>query len=208
MKEFSPRSNLKEYARTALAASLPLAAGFSACGDGPTQSGMPAGLEAPTRSPITAPLSPTAQPGRTTITLEAICPPTDPNPPEFYTQEAKRIAAEYGGAIVLEATGLTCEKNYVPYLELILGNVNHTNRSVENIENIQIYGYGDGSQVTQIIPVTSCSAEYALATVDPNKALEPLLVPDEKSNIPYASFVLHEDCVTEIRLGVSTPDLN
>ncbi len=207
MKE---RFNPKSIARTALAATLPLTTGLSACGDGPTQSGMPVRLETPITTPITAPANPNAEPGRTTITLEANCQPTDPNPPEFYTNEAKTIAREHGGAIVIEATGLICEKNYAPYFELILGNVNHTDRRVENIENIQIYGYADGSKLRQVIPVSSCSTEYALATVDHGKkTIDPLLVPDENSNIPLASFLLYEDCITTIYLGPDTPkDLN
>lgn len=198
---FDPR----RAARKALLMTLPVAAAFTACGDGPTQSGMPQLLETPTQAP-TAPVRPTPVPGRTTITLETNCPPTDPNPPEYYDQLAQEYAAKYGGAIIIKAKGLTCEKNYAPYYELILGEVDNVNKKVDVLKKVTISGYIDGSDVLSVLPVDSCDGEYALTQTS---NLRNLLVPDERTGIPYASFLLYENCITAINVEPDTPvDLN
>lgn len=202
MKE---RFNPKSIAKTALAASLPIAAGLSACGDGATQSGMPTRLETPTRAPM-APVSPTPEPGRTTITLEVNCPPTDPNTPESYEKLTKEIIQQYGGAVVVVTKGLTCEKNNAPYVPLTFMRLDiSANSSPYDTANLNVFGYADGSDVVSIFPATACDGKFALGVRSAQNVFNGILVQNEKTGKLAPTFELYEDCTTTIILEPDIP---
>ncbi|MBP7832613.1 MAG: hypothetical protein KA035_02475 [Candidatus Levybacteria bacterium] len=211
MRGIESRINPKNLARTMFAASLPIAAGLSACGDGATKSGMPSSLESPTRAPIAGPANPTPEPGRTTITLEANCIPTNPNTLDSYEKSIAETVVEHGGAIVVTIEGLTCEKNYAPYINLGLERKDAITSPYDKVRLDYIYGFSDGSPVVVIFPATSCEGEYSIGNPinDSEKFIDPVEVKNEITGVKETEFKLNENCIKYITLKPDTPrDLN
>lgn len=203
MKEFGKRVDPKAIARTALTASLPLAAGLSACGDGPTSSGIPARIETPMSAPQ-APVNPTTEPKRTTITLEANCPPT-PYPDEYYESVIQQTIKDHGGAIIVRIKGLTCEKDYAPYVSFVVDRMD-SNTSPYDRASADIYGFSDKSDSIAIFPATSCTGEYRIGekSANPNLTYYFRLI-DEKTGVAQDTFKLNEDCKKIITLEPNIP---
>ncbi len=203
MKEFGRGIDPKTFARKAvLAASLPLAAGLSACGGGSSK------LERPTQIPY-ATAAPTPEPQPVSVIT---CPPTNPHSPESYERIIKETVDQHGGAIILTLNGLKC--NGYP-TEFTIGSNQRGGRLFEDpsITQISTHGYTDGSPVTLVTPATSCSSEYIIGLVLRNPTVPIPTVDvflqtfrDEKTghNSPY--FSLDENCTKTITFGEAKKD--
>ncbi len=199
MKEFSPKPNLKKYARTALAASL-LTAGLSACGDGPKEVG-----SQPTVRSIATEI-PTLEPQRTTITgtWECITPQGPQKSTEQITQET---ILEHGGAIVLTVKGLENCFEFVPIvfrrLDAPLGDENPYNNGT-----LSINGSENGADRTSVIPATSCTGIYEVGVIISKTEVEMIPVLDKNTGEYKYVFTLDEDCTRKIETSVHRPTLN